>query len=558
MRKFCYILALVTLCLAACDDNNDNEVLINESLNNGPLKSVMTYIRADANEHAATRSSVDDNTAAFTWNTDDKIAVYTTDGYKISNGLANTYDGTNAATFAFSDMVDDHRADFAIFPASLVWDGTNIRANSATNHSAANLTLTLPASYTLAEVQDEISPTPMIATNAPGGSLSFKSLCALLRITVQHIPNATRRLEFDFNGKKVQGEFTLTGVTPGTTGITTSATTGTDDIITVTTPSIPDIKTLTINLPVPAGVASTGEYTNVTISAYDAATDGNRILYESYPIKKTANWVPGRKASRKMIAKLPHLFTVSNDKQVVFSPGNLQATYNGTAWTWAFAENQWDYVGNASANTKINGNGTVSENGTVDLFGWVGKSSSFTGVAQYGISNSTTNDNYGLYRDEALKSDWGNTIGAGWRTLTLNEWDYLLYTRTTTSGARFAKVTVNSKNGVILLPDDWSTSYHSLESTNTSGVSYTTNIINATDWANDFEAHGAVFLPASGYRTGVTINNPDTSGRYVSSSSSSSDSRYVMFLSFDDKNMNTTSTNYRYHGRAVRLVHNAN
>ncbi len=103
-------------------------------------------------------------------------------------------------------------------------------------------------------------------------------------------------------------------------------------------------------------------------------------------------------------------FTINaGGTQVYFSQGNLQATYDGSAWSWAFATNQWDYIGNATANNRINGNGTVSVNGTVDLFGWVGASSTWTGAAQYGISNSTTTNStatYGNVASEALKSDW--------------------------------------------------------------------------------------------------------------------------------------------------------
>ena len=67
------------------------------------------------------------------------------------------------------------------------------------------------------------------------------------------------------------------------------------------------------------------------------------------------------------------LFTINaSGDQVWFSQGNLQAitTDNGSSWSWAFATNQYDKIGNATANTRINGNGTVSDNGTVDLFGW--------------------------------------------------------------------------------------------------------------------------------------------------------------------------------------------
>ena len=253
-------------------------------------------------------------------------------------------------------------------------------------------------------------------------------------------------------------------------------------------------------------------------------------------------------------------FSVSSNKQVYFSKGNLQATYDGSSWTWAFATNQWDYIGNAAGNTSINGNGTVSVNNvTVDLFGWVGASNTtWTGAAQYGISNSTATNStngYGKNDSEALKSDWGNTISDGytWFTLTSAEWTYLFNTRTTTSGVRYAKATVNGKSGVILLPDDWSTSYYSLSSTNTANAAYTTNSITSTDWTNSLEAHGAVFLPAAGFREQASVSNAGSSGSYWSSSSASyRTSAYRVLL--QSGSLNPASSDYRYDGCSVRLV----
>ena len=76
-------------------------------------------------------------------------------------------------------------------------------------------------------------------------------------------------------------------------------------------------------------------------------------------------------------------FSVSTTKKVHFSKGNLQATYNSSASTyaWGFAANQYDYIGNAAGNTTIDSqtNGAV-----VDLFGW---STSTNGTS--------TTDNYG-------------------------------------------------------------------------------------------------------------------------------------------------------------------
>ena len=186
-------------------------------------------------------------------------------------------------------------------------------------------------------------------------------------------------------------------------------------------------------------------------------------------------------------------FSVSATKQVQFSQGNLQAYFAsaGSSCTWQFATNQWDFIGGKhssnsepyTGNNYINGDGTVSHAGTVDLFGWVGEHSS---LSAYGINNNNS-DNFGNNATESLKSDWGTTMGSGWRTLTEDEWTWLLEPitsaspgtncRSTTSNIRYAKATVNNVKGVIILPDDWSTSYHSLYSTNTYNDDYSSNNI---------------------------------------------------------------------------------
>lgn len=255
-------------------------------------------------------------------------------------------------------------------------------------------------------------------------------------------------------------------------------------------------------------------------------------------------------------------FTINaGGDKVSFSQGNLQATYNGSSWSWAFATNQWDYIGNAEGNTKVSAStpfvsGYSGSSTTVDLFGWVGASSTWSGAAQYGITSSTTTDNtdgYGNVATEALKSDWGNTIGSGWRTLTSDEWMYLFNTRTPTSGVRYAKATVNGKSGVILLPDDWNTTYYSLTSINTANAAYTTNSITSSDWTNKLEAHGAVFLPAAGYRNGSTVNNQGPRGHYWSSSPNTSNVTSVYYVFFNSGFLEARNTNRNY-GHSVRLV----
>ena len=221
------------------------------------------------------------------------------------------------------------------------------------------------------------------------------------------------------------------------------------------------------------------------------------------------------------------LFTINaGGDKVIFSPGNLQATYDGSEWSWAFAEHQYDFIGVNTANNKINGNGTVSNNGTVDLFG------RSTGSTYYGINNSTSTNYY-----TGSFSDWGNNVIGNyaantWRTPTSTEWTYLFNTRVTTSGERDVLARVNDINGVILFPDDWDTSYYFLTNYNDADVNYFSNNITSADWANKFEAHGAVFLPAAGYRSGNSVSYGDAGqeGFYMSSSISGTYTYCVRFM----------------------------
>ena len=568
MKNSWIIIASLLGLLVAC---NKIEVQI-EAPEDEPV--VVTYIKADGNEDA-TKASVSDSDASFTWNTGDKIAVYA-GGYKISDDLESTYNAATNATFAFSGdnaVTEANRANFAIFPASLVWDGTSIRSGSVSDYTSSSLKLTLPASYTLAQVQGEVSPTPMIATNAPDGDLAFKALCPLLRVTVVNIPKQTKRIEFDFNGKKVQGEFTLTDVDPGTTAIATSETDGADDIITVT---MVDNTTwhdnLVINLPVP-----TGTYGNITITAYDATSGGHAVLTLTKPIKSTG-WTPTRKSSRKMTATLP-VFSVGADTKVVFAPGNLQAVFAeaGSSCTWQFATNQYDYIGGRSyggseeetGNNFINGSGSVSAAGTVDLFGWNGTNATND---NYGIHNSTSEADYGNNASDNLKSDWGNNaigsyVANTWRTLTGGsggEWEYLFNTRSAstvneTGNARFAKAYLfSTTHGIILFPDEYSHPDGVTAPTGinkTDNTSWNANTYSAEDWTK-MEAHGAVFLPAAGFRSGTVVYDVGSDGGYWSSTAGNA--YYAYRLYFSSSLVYPAFSTSRCFGFSVRLVQNLN
>ena len=229
------------------------------------------------------------------------------------------------------------------------------------------------------------------------------------------------------------------------------------------------------------------------------------------------------------------LFSVSATKKVYFSKGNLRATYNGS-WTWSFADHQYDAVGNAAANTLISGNGTVSANGSVDLFGWVGANSAFEGMAAFGISNSADLGNYGNTNGEALKNDWGtnaisnggNVANYGWRTLTKDEWNYVLTSRAGADSKKGA-ATVNNVAGWILLPDAW-TLPAGANFTAGKDNGFTTNSYTADQWAV-MESAGAVFLPLTGSRKRSTVEYWTDYGYYWSATSASATAAYIAAFS---------------------------
>lgn len=271
-------------------------------------------------------------------------------------------------------------------------------------------------------------------------------------------------------------------------------------------------------------------------------------------------------AERVPVGALKGKFTVNaQGKQVYFSKGNLQ--YIGSAATpyWKFADYQWDYLGTTT------GQDSDSQNVDRDLFGWGTSGYNHGAVCYQPWSTSTRYSDYyaygqGTYNlyDQTGQADWGynaisnggDTENIGWRTLTHDEWAYLLVTRSTTSNIRYAKAQVDNVNGVILLPDDWQASYYALSGTNTSNANYSTNTITAVQW-NALEQRGAVFLPAAGYREGTSVNNVGRGGEYWLSSCSGTSSQNAYRILFSPSRVYNKIEGQRICGISVRLVRDA-
>ncbi|MBP3763962.1 MAG: hypothetical protein J6I49_08840 [Bacteroidales bacterium] len=239
---------------------------------------------------------------------------------------------------------------------------------------------------------------------------------------------------------------------------------------------------------------------------------------------------------------LPGVFSISAANRIAFSRGNLQC--RASTQTWRFAQHQEDMVGTANANI------SMTDTGWIDLFGY--GTSGYNG--KYPHTSSSSVSSYVTGDIATTHYDWGvhNTIEGGgdtagvWRTLAANEWNYLVSGRSNATALR-ARATVNGIPGLILLPDNWTAVSGVAIYTNAND--FTTNNYNNTQW-NQLQDAGAVFLPAAGYRDGVTLSKVTQVGYYWSSSYYGSNTSYIFSFGSDIQFL----SRYVFYGYSVRLV----
>lgn len=257
------------------------------------------------------------------------------------------------------------------------------------------------------------------------------------------------------------------------------------------------------------------------------------------------------------------VFSIGEGKMVYFSKGNLQ--YKASTKLWRFAANQYDYVG-GSTNTGMevgnvydyiddeiskcsNSDIGSAYDGWIDLFGY--GTSGYSGKNPYQTSTNASAYASGSLVNASKEYDWGvhNAISNGgnqkglWRTLTSDEWVYLL-TKRPSASSLFGYGKVNGVDGTILLPDTW---------TLPAGVTFKTsgsNTYTTTQWKT-MEGNGAVFLPWSGYRDQTTIWFQGSFGYYWSSTCSSS---VYIYRAASSLTNNIPATQSKQYGSSVRLV----
>ena len=413
----------------------------------------------------------------------------------------------------------------------------------------ANLTENLTTEYlfNIGNQSDDLAVISCAASNE-NFSATKSDYTATLR-------NKCALVKFDLGEVSADAAITLTGVkTEATIGFDGTVTNGetTGNIATYGTGSTRYAVVLSDQAAVAEGTISAEGYEG-TFSIPSAAYTNGFLTDATMTLTATSS-VPTGAINGK--------FTInSNNDQVYFSQGNLQ--YIGSAATpyWKFANHQWDYLGD--------GQGAGVATADYDLFGW-GTSGYNHGATCYQPWSCDNNSikyyayggTYNNLFSESGKADWGyNAISNGggeehkWRTLSRPEWVYILETRATSTGIRYAKAKVNDVNGVILLPDDWSSDTYSLSNTNSSGASFSSNTILASQW-NTLEQAGAVFLPAAGKRkvTDFHTSFHDVGSKGYYWSASHEDQYGAKCMYFEESNLKSYVKHERCHGQSVRLV----
>lgn len=284
-------------------------------------------------------------------------------------------------------------------------------------------------------------------------------------------------------------------------------------------------------------------------------------------------------------------FTVDNDgRTIVFSQGNLQ--YHAVSKTWRFAGQQWEFVGdNAEGNVYENGvkstNRDIAKSeysGWIDLFGW-GTSGWNSGAVEYQpMAYSATaedyypgGDPYNNLTGNYAEADWGvhNSILNGgnkkgmWRTLTTDEWAYILYYRDG-GAALVSSASIDGVKGIVILPDNgfnvpaglefmsfaaksdinWNESMHAYEA---KSDIHDVNQYTVDEWAM-MEAAGAVFLPCCGRRKYVNMDGANWLACYWSSTACENYEGNARSIGCQGSGFYIYASNSRSYAYSVRLV----
>lgn len=551
-------------------------MLDNEGINNVKLTAIID------NENGKT--SLNPENMSTSWTPDDKIDV---------NGVGNTFTTNGGNTFTGS--ADISSPYVAAYPAG--------SATAVSNDGSGTVTFSLPQVQTLTVGSFGNGAAPMVGYSSDGGAILFKNVCGGIAITLKSESAVTiNKIKIESKEEQVLwgSSYTVNSISDNV--LTCSGPTNTEDgksilyLLNNDSDVVINSEAKTFYAMLPAGLND--DIYTVTVMR------GDRELWsKEFNVSSISRNLIRTIATQTIVVEpsvpegaIAGLFTInSTGGKVYFSQGNLQ--YIGSAATpyWKFADNQWVCFGDNGQHN------AASKPYDRDLFGW-GTSGYHNNEDEYNehyypwsFSTVKVNETYNYFgfgpstnmSDKDLTGtsgqyDWGvhNPISNGgnmagqWRTLTYDEWKYVLTERVSSTvsnkdNARYVPITMtydgtNKVRGLLLFPDEFEWNNESMGNppdatrinAGTINSNWKTEDGNkyTLDQFNALTAAGCVFLPAAGWhKISDYISTTNTSGFYWSSTSSSEKNAYYVYFA-SGNSVSATQTGSRYYGMSVRLV----
>ena len=517
LKTVTFLTAVVIVAvLSSCNKEETGKVLFTATIENS----------------AKTTISINDvtETGTLAWEQGDRITVF--DG----NGAEATLSATTAGTTS-GFTLDDGQTEPTTAPYTAIYN----YGGSVTNNT---ITIPITQNWNGSSVK-----APMYAPYTNSTELEFKNLCGIMVLTLDAPSSgSTHKKVTDIEitaDKPLCGSFLINAEDYSMRSLDyNNSRNYSIALVCGNGVSIQGSENFYIYLP-PATYSSM----TITINTNDGMVC-TKTLRNTFTVERNCYYPFSFRLSP--VGGINGLFTVGVNadnslKQVWFSRGNLQ--YRASTNSWRFANYQYDYVG------EDNENNSNSYSGWIDLFGW--------GTGDNPTLTSTD------YHDYNNFVDWGSNpifsggnllIGADlWRTLSVDEWNYLFNTRSLASSL-YGTGSVCGKGGLIILPDGWTTpdgcSFTSGFSTYGTDVDWSRNSYHSAQWEK-MEAAGAVFLPAAGggsiYDGMISISGNGERGYYWSSTNYGGTAGCVPFASYRFWSFDYWGKEQRH---SVRLVRN--
>ena len=311
MKK--YSIVFLCLLLSACTYDR-----LQVQVDNAPGKEFVLEASID---EPATKSGVGEF-GSFYWTAGDQLAIYTTEN-KFRTLTLKEGAGLSTATFTGVLNETEFPAEVAVSPAQI-----------AASFKDGKLEVVLPEKY---EYNDNyaIGNPPMYALLGNDIGISFKHLCAMLRLTIDQVPAGATSVRLTSEGSQMAGSFTFE-LTESPSISKTDSETGNFIVIEFKALAYP--KTMTFNFPVP-----TGEYDNLTIEILGA---DKKTLW-SRKMKGSRSFSVGQLMVFDKISPFPKVIDLGLPTGTLWADRNVGANDprgNGSLFAWGETSKKSDYT----------------------------------------------------------------------------------------------------------------------------------------------------------------------------------------------------------------------